>query len=131
MTWSMLDSADLPHIAYYDSGTGNLKYAVKEAGTWDIFIADGEFADVGLYCSLALDPEGWPHISYYDRTNGNLKYVYLDSGGVPHCSISHSAAIDPFSCHPFLNQMPISAMAARRSESSSSAGRLAASQISK
>ncbi len=34
--------------------------------------------DVGLWTSMAIDPQGNPAISYYDRTNKSLKFAHYD-----------------------------------------------------
>jgi hypothetical protein len=71
-------------IAYYDAGSGNLKYAYYagigncgEGDQWQCNIIDGtDGSDVGLYTSIKAprfmgDPF---RIAYYDKTNGNLKF---------------------------------------------------------
>jgi hypothetical protein len=69
-----LDSNDYPHISYYNTSSGNLKYAQWIGSYWDIDTVDFG-GDVGAYSSLALDASGYPHISYLDSTNINLKYA--------------------------------------------------------
>jgi hypothetical protein len=81
-----LDSADNPHISYFDNTNGNLKYAKWTGSAWSNQTVDSE-GIVGRYNSIALDSAGNPHISYYDDTNHDLKYVFLgqedgDSDGV-------------------------------------------------
>jgi hypothetical protein len=59
--------------------------AVAAAGAseykWITTTVDDE-GDVGMFCSLALDPGGHPHIAYYDVTfdpiHWYLKYAYYD-----------------------------------------------------
>lgn len=76
-----LDSADTPHIGYYDATSGDLKYAFWTGSAWDIQTVDSA-GDVGQAPSLALDADGNPHISYYEEINsyleGNLKYAAWD-----------------------------------------------------
>ena len=76
-----LDSSGNPHISYYDSTNGNLKYAYKTAsGSWITETVDSA-GNVGQYTSIALDSSGNPHISYYDSTNRDLKYAYKTASG--------------------------------------------------
>ena len=85
-----LDSSGNPHISYYDSINGDLKYARWNGASWEIETVDSG-GYVGRYTSLALDSSGNPHISYYDVTNRDLKYAAwngssweletVDSGG--------------------------------------------------
>jgi hypothetical protein len=72
-----LDTADVPHIAYYDHGT--LKYSTKNTATgqWDTRTVD-DGNDVGTYTSIALDSAGNPWISYTDRTNLSLKVAHWE-----------------------------------------------------
>jgi hypothetical protein len=57
-----LDGEGNPHISY-SSFNGDLKYAAKSGGTWEV-----ETVDIwGTNSSLALDGEGDPHISYCAR----------------------------------------------------------------
>ena len=71
-----LDSADRPHIAYYDSTGADLKYARWDGAAWQVETVDSE--DSGAYRSLALDGADRPHISYFDNTNDDLKYARWD-----------------------------------------------------
>jgi hypothetical protein len=71
------------HVCYYDYTNGNLKYArFQGAGPWETAVVDGAATidgdpvnegDVGLYCSIDLDPAGNPAISYYDNSHADLK----------------------------------------------------------
>ncbi|MBE0695552.1 MAG: hypothetical protein IH586_01385, partial [Anaerolineaceae bacterium] len=67
-----LDKQNQAHIAYYDFSLKNLKYAVKQNGTWSKVTVDST-GDVGTYPSLAVTSSGSPIIAYYDATNGKLK----------------------------------------------------------
>ena len=69
-----LDKAGLPHVAYYNGTTKDLKYAYFDNTSWhkETVISGG----AGPYVSLALDSNDMPHISYYDAKNASLKYVY-------------------------------------------------------
>ncbi|MEO0123476.1 MAG: hypothetical protein ABIL69_05665, partial [candidate division WOR-3 bacterium] len=69
-----LDANGNPHISYYDSTNGDLKYAKKTGSSWTMETIDTT-GTVGLYTSIALDANGNPHISYYDYTNRDLKYA--------------------------------------------------------
>ena len=76
-----LDSADNPHISYYDSTNGDLKYVHKLlAGGWSAPVTVDSAGNVGWYTSLALDSADNPHISYLDVTNVDLKYVHKVGG---------------------------------------------------
>ncbi|MDQ7781008.1 MAG: hypothetical protein RDV41_15035, partial [Planctomycetota bacterium] len=76
-----IDATGNPRIAYYDQGSGDLKYAARSAGgAWTVATID--FAgDVGRYASLGADSAGNPKIAYYDATNGNLKVACSFNGG--------------------------------------------------
>ncbi|MDD5501527.1 MAG: hypothetical protein PHH57_07620 [Candidatus Omnitrophica bacterium] len=69
-----IDSANYPHVAYYDYTAETLKYAKGGIGAWDVSTVD-DSADVGRYQSLVVDSNNHIHISYYDDTNDNLKYA--------------------------------------------------------
>ena len=71
-----LDSSENPHISYYNSSYGVLKYAWYD-GSWHLETVDNA-GYVGSFTSLALDSSGNPHISYYDNTNQDLKYAWYD-----------------------------------------------------
>jgi hypothetical protein len=64
------------HVAYYDDGNGNLRYAVRATGSWELHTVDAG-GDVGAYASIVLDVDGHPHFAYRDATNGALKYATL------------------------------------------------------
>lgn len=79
------DNTGRLHAAYYDSLTGDLKYArgIRDAFTgevtWTIQRVD-TVGDVGLYCAIATNSGGFPAISYHDATNGTLKLAYDYNG---------------------------------------------------
>ncbi|MFA5859331.1 MAG: carboxypeptidase regulatory-like domain-containing protein [Elusimicrobiota bacterium] len=68
------DTNNIPHICYYDWAQGDLKYATKYGGIWEITAID-TIGDVGEHSSIALDSQNRPHIAYYDWTNDDLKYA--------------------------------------------------------
>ena len=72
-----LDSADRPHISYYDSSNGDLKYARYDGLEWHIEIVDSE-GDGKYSTSLALDVTDHPHISYiaFQSDDHELKYAW-------------------------------------------------------
>ena len=96
-----VDPWGLPHVSYYDTTNGDLKYAWYDGTNWHNQVVDSA-GDVGKHTSLAVDGQGHPHISYYDITHEDLKYaVYngnswdievVDSGGI--VGKSSSLALD-------------------------------------
>jgi hypothetical protein len=72
-----VDSEDNIHIAYYPAAStgGILMYVTNASGTWAKEIADDSGEAVGVYCAIAVDPDGNPHICHYDYINQNLKYA--------------------------------------------------------
>jgi hypothetical protein len=75
-----LDSQGRPHVAYYALKGADLRYAVREGGTWTTETVD-EYQVVGPDCSIALDAEDSPHICYYDKTNEELEYARRNGTG--------------------------------------------------
>jgi len=113
----VLDSQGNQHLAYYDSGAGDVKYACWDGSNWQIEIVDSA-GDVGAYMSFTLDEEDHPHIAYYEDLGvsmGHLKYAHwngdswaietvdsgtdtgtdtgidIDSNGYPHISYVDNA----------------------------------------
>jgi hypothetical protein len=80
----VLDSKNVPHIAYLDQDFYDLRYAVYTNGGWTITVIDTS-QNTGMYCSLALDAQDRPHISYQSQYINHkvLKYsVLTDTGWV-------------------------------------------------
>jgi hypothetical protein len=65
------------HVAHYDDGNGDLRYAVRSGNAWELHTVAAE-GDVGAYASIALDVSGHPHFACRDATNGALEYATLD-----------------------------------------------------
>jgi len=75
-----LDSRDIPHLSYYDTGRRCLKYATKTKGNkWRISIADGD-PGAGMYSNIATDRNDRPHVAYYDSKSGLVRYCTLENG---------------------------------------------------
>jgi len=75
-----VDRSDRWHVAYYDAGAGDLKYAVRSAaGEWTTETVDAA-GNVGEFCSLAVTDGGTPHIAYYDASNEDVKYARKVAG---------------------------------------------------
>lgn len=75
-----VDDAGQGHVAFYDSVTRNLKYAVREAGGWQVTTADDGYY-TGIDPSLGLDAAGYAHISHVSGTIHRLYYTYRDAVG--------------------------------------------------
>lgn len=73
------DSLGHVHISYYDSTSGDLKYATNADGSWDLSTIDRNGV-VGWSTSIAVDAANKAHISYKDGTNQDLKYA-TNAGG--------------------------------------------------
>lgn len=61
-------------------GNDHLYYSCYDGSSWSHKTVDGDFG-VGIFASLALDPDGWAHIAYYDQVNGRLKYARQGAAG--------------------------------------------------
>jgi len=68
-----LDSQNNPHVIYYSTGDGSLKYAVRKEGVWEVDSLG--INNLGYPASLALDSQDTPHICYHDGTTYSLKYA--------------------------------------------------------
>jgi hypothetical protein len=109
-----LDSDGHPHISYYDSTNGDLKYASYNGTDWSIITVDGSGGDdVGQYSSIAIDAWDCPNFSYFDATNGALKYAWkkpdgswdiniVDNPDIGEAGICTSIATDG-SCNPHIS----------------------------
>ena len=73
-TFIALDSQESPHVVWFDSGDQDLKYALKDGGSWQISTVDSQ-GDVGRYPSLAIDSQDNPAISYFESTGDSAGYV--------------------------------------------------------
>jgi|SRR6516225_1167107 hypothetical protein len=78
-----LDSHGLPHIAYYDGGLGELKYAWRDdKNDWHVSVVDSKGGNVGQYPALCLGTHDEPYISYYDANSGQLLLAYLQGPSI-------------------------------------------------
>jgi len=68
------------HVAYYDMGLRDLKYAVLRDGVWHVETVDA-YGDVGRSSAIGVDALGHVHVCYYDGTNDDLKYAYNAGAG--------------------------------------------------
>lgn len=67
-----IDSFGEPHIAYFDAGSVDLKYAYRDtSGKWHSTLI---FNGGGYSCSLALDANNQAHIGFADQ-KGRLVYL--------------------------------------------------------
>ena len=69
-----LDSQDRPHVVWFDSSDKDLKYAVRDQGSWQVSTVDSE-GDVGRFPSLVIDSKDNPAISYFEPTRASTGYI--------------------------------------------------------
>lgn len=67
-------SGGIPVVAYYDSSNGDLMYADRAGGKWNIKALD-KGGNVGKYVSMDVSADGHAHLAYYDASFGGLKYA--------------------------------------------------------
>ena len=65
-----LDALDNPHVLFYTSGEGDVRYAFRDSAGWHVEVVEhvGALNAVGRQGSLALDSHGNPYASYVIRT---------------------------------------------------------------
>ncbi len=70
-------------VSYYDATHGDLRLAVRDPSdqTWKTFRVDGATADVGLFTSIAIDPDGLVGISYFQQ-GGDASFDVASCPGV-------------------------------------------------
>jgi hypothetical protein len=71
----VIDSQDVPHIAYCDVASKSLIYATRSpSGVWSTqtVVQGPELLRMPF---LALSPAGSPGIAYYDLTSHSLKFA--------------------------------------------------------
>ncbi len=81
-----LDALDRPHLLYYDSPRGDVRYAFRDAAGWHVEIVEhiGFIGTAGRQGSMALDSRGTPHVAYFVRTDdpyGEVRYGNRTSSG--------------------------------------------------
>ncbi len=78
-----VDPEGIPHVAYFDYTTWDLKYAYKKGGRWHTEVVDGAQGDaVGAGVDIALTSDRRPFIVYRDMWNKQVKAaVKLPEGG--------------------------------------------------
>ena len=62
-----VDEELVPHVAYFDVGNFDLKYAARFGPTWTVETVDS-FGDVGFSPSIDVDSLGDPSIAYFNFT---------------------------------------------------------------
>jgi hypothetical protein len=73
------DGNGVLHMAYYDEGAKNLKYATRSAaGVWSGVTTVDAGNMVGQFVSIAVDSNNRPGIAYFDARNANLKYAHFN-----------------------------------------------------
>lgn len=81
--WSSigLDGQGGVHIAYYDLGTHDLKYAYRQRGGSFSTQRVGYAGNLGLWAAVAADRDGTVHIVYEEPTATALVHVFGPAGG--------------------------------------------------
>ena len=73
-TFIAVDSQDRPHVVWFDSSDQDLRYAVRDDGSWRVTTVDSE-GDVGRFPSLAIDSKDNAAVSYFESTGDSTGYV--------------------------------------------------------
>jgi len=94
-----IDNTNKVHISYYDRTNGSVKYALKNAQSWQITTVDivGTIGASTIYSqmstSLGLDQMGNAHIAYVDLNSYSLKYATNSTGTWALITIDDSSAV--------------------------------------
>ncbi len=72
------DTQDIPHISYCDAHQGDLRYATKVMGAWQVssVLTKG---NVGKYTAIGADSKGGVGIVFYDQDVKWLRYAHRDA----------------------------------------------------
>lgn len=73
-------TTNYPHVSYFDTTNGDLRYAWKDGSGWHHQAVDTG-GTVGLESSIAVNNSGHVRIAYYDSTNSRLKFAYGNGSG--------------------------------------------------
>jgi len=75
-----LDGSGNPAIAYLDTGTGDVRFAIYDGSDWSVeTVLSGDADDAyddWRYLDMAFDSMGYAHLVYYDLEAGQLSYSY-------------------------------------------------------
>ena len=69
------DAHDTPHIAYCDAALGNVRYATRKEGVWQLETV-AEEGSVGKYLTLGIDQNNQPAIAYYDQGRQKITVAF-------------------------------------------------------
>ena len=75
-----IDNWGRPHVAYYDSVRGDLKYAFNEGDGFSVTTIDSA-GNTGEMPAMVLSPTDSPVIAYYRRSSSELRIAEKSSGG--------------------------------------------------
>ncbi len=75
-----IDSLGRPHVAYYDSVRGDLKYAFSDGDDFQISTLDSA-GNTGEMPALLLDSSDTPFVAYYRRSSSELRLAEKNSAG--------------------------------------------------
>lgn len=90
-----LDGAGTPHVAFFENGTGKLRYAKRTPTGWQVqSLAGGGVMVAGELNSIAVDGAGRPHILYStfntDTFDDGIRCVYWTGSAWQYRVISSS-----------------------------------------
>ena len=71
-----LDARNSPRMAWADSMSGTIRYAIRTNGTWVTTGPSGTESGPAQFVNLALDSGGNPQIVYFDAAGERLKYLH-------------------------------------------------------
>ncbi len=78
-----VDACDNIHIAYVDSGSGNLYYATNRSGQWNFTQIDGSSYVSWPMLSMDIDSQGRPHIAAIEHESESVRYMHFAESPAP------------------------------------------------
>jgi YVTN family beta-propeller protein len=88
----VMDSVGNPHISYFDTNSGVLKYAVKTTG-WSVQTVRSGTGVFGRHSSIILDSLDQPRIAYPDDLGLTLEYSEFNAGLWSHTSLGEAGIL--------------------------------------